>query len=203
MKKRRSIKFAAVDIAECAIFVSLMVVGTYVAIPFWPVPLTFQTVICIFSGLTLGWKKSAVSMAVYMVMGLIGIPVFSGGGAGFAYVLKPTFGYIIGFIAAAAVAGLIRGKNAGAPLKRYLVAAVAAFLVNYAVGIPYFSLMWKIDGNADLGAYILSYNVLYMPKDFALAIVAAMLAWKIVPLISRRRAKLGRRLQKADGSRTD
>ncbi|MCD8201888.1 MAG: biotin transporter BioY, partial [Clostridia bacterium] len=164
MQRRYSGKLAAVDIAECAIFVALMVAGTYVSIPFWPVPLTFQTVICILSGLMTGWKKGMISMTVYMVMGLIGIPVFSAGGAGFSYVMMPTFGYIIGFIFAAGAAGLIRGKNVKGSYRRYLVAAVVAFFVNYAIGIPYFSVMWKVNGNADLGAYILSYNVLYMPK---------------------------------------
>lgn len=183
-------KLAAVDIAECAIFVALMVAGTYISIPFYPVPLTFQTVICVLSGLMLGWKKGGIAMAVYCIMGLIGIPVFSGGGGGVYYVVKPTFGYIIGFIVAAVAAGLIRGNNVKAPLRRYLTAAVAAFLVNYAIGIPYFSVVWTLNGYEDLGGYIVTYNLLYMPKDAVLCVLASALAAKVTPVVYRGRQKL-------------
>lgn len=185
-------KLLAVDIAECAIFVALMCIFTlYVKIPFWPVALTFQTVISVLAGLLLGWKKGAISMAVYCFMGLIGIPVFSSSAAGgFAYVCQPTFGYIIGFIAAAAVAGLISSKPA-LPLWRYIVGAIAAFAVNYLFGIPYFSLIWKFYMHrSDLSQFIVTYNFLYMPKDAVLCVIAAFVAWKVLPVISRGRKKV-------------
>lgn len=184
-------RLAAVDIAECAIFVALMSVFTlFVKIPFYPVPLTFQTVISVLAGLLLGWKKGVISMSVYCFMGLIGIPVFSGYSGGFAYVLQPTFGYILGFIAAAGVAGALGGR-AKLPLWRYIVAALAAFLVNYVIGIPYFALIWQFYLNgSDLGKYIVTYNLLYMPKDCVLCLLAALLAWKVLPVISRGRKRL-------------
>ena len=190
MKKNGKIIAAA--IAECALFVTLMSIFTlFVKIPFYPVPLTFQTVISVLAGLLLGWKKGAISMAVYCFAGLVGIPVFTGYSGGIAYVLQPTFGYIIGFIASAAVAGIIGGRK-GLPFWRYLVAAVAAFVVNYAVGIPYFSLIWQFHlQNADLGHYIVIWNVLYMPKDFVLCVSAAVLAWKVLPVLDKGRSKLG------------
>lgn len=184
-------RFLAVDVAECAIFVALMCIFTlFVKIPFYPVPLTFQTVISVLSGLLLGWKKGAASMAVYCIMGLIGIPVFSSYGGGFAYVAQPTFGYIIGFIAAAAVAGLIAGKS-GLPYWRYIVAALAAFAVNYVIGIPYFALIWQFYmQKPDLWKYVVEYNLLYMPKDAVLCILAAVLAWRVLPVIDKGRGKL-------------
>lgn len=189
--KRINKRFLAVDVAECAIFVALMCIFTlFVSIPFYPVPLTFQTVISVLAGLLLGWKKGAVSMAVYCFMGLIGIPVFSAFGGGFAYVLKPTFGYILGFIASAAVAGLIAGR-AGLPFWRYIVGALAAFAVGYAIGIPYFALIWQfyLKSN-ELGKYVVEYNLLYMPKDAALCILAAIVAWKVLPAIGKGRSKI-------------
>jgi biotin transport system substrate-specific component len=197
MKKVNS-KLLAVDLAECAIFVSIMSVFTlFVKIPFYPVPLTFQTVISVLAGLLLGWKKGAISMAVYCVMGLIGIPVFANFGGGFAYVMQPTFGYILGFIASAFVAGLISG-NKKLPLWRYIVAALAAFLVNYAIGIPYFALIWQYYmGKPDLGKYIVEYNLLYMPKDLALSLLAAILAWRVSPIIGK-----GHNALKAQGEKT-
>ena len=188
-KKLSDILIAA-DIAECALFVALMTAGANISIPFFPVPLTFQTVLSVLAGLLLGWKKGAISMAVYCVAGLIGIPVFTNIGGGIAYVLKPTFGYVLGFILSALVAGLLVRKD-GLPFWRYLVAAVAAFLVNYAVGIPYFALVWQFYLNSpDLGKYVIEFNLLYMPKDLALCLLAAVLAWRVLPHIRRGRNKL-------------
>ena len=87
----------ATDIAECAFFIVLMVAATYIQIPFPLVPLTFQTVVSVLAGLMLGAKKGIISMAVYCFMGLVGLPVFTAGG-GIVYVLKPSFGYILGAI---------------------------------------------------------------------------------------------------------
>lgn len=186
--KKDKIKIVAADIAECAIFIALMVAGAYVQIPFYPVALTFQTVISVLAGLLLGWKKGAASMAVYCFMGLAGIPVFSAGG-GIFYVLKPSFGYIIGFIASAAVAGLIAGKLE-ASFRRYLAAAVIAFLVNYAVGIPYCMVAAKLLNVENLTGLFLTGNLLYMPKDFVLCVLAAVLARKVAPIIFRQRGRL-------------
>ena len=73
--KKISVKLVAADIAECALFVALMTAGANISIPFFPVPLTFQTVLSVLAGLLLGWRKGAISMAVYCAAGLIGIPV--------------------------------------------------------------------------------------------------------------------------------
>ncbi len=186
----------AVDIAEIAIFVALMVVGSYIEIPFYPTPLTFQTVIAVLAGLLLGWKKGTVSIAVYVFMGLVCyIPVFADHSlAGFGYVVKVTFGYIIGFVVAAFVAGfIVRGE--GVPFWRYIVASVAAFIANYAIGIPYFAVAWHLlYGNVKLGEVIVTYNLLYMPKDLLLCLLAAVLAWRVVPYISKGKAKLALKL---------
>ena len=188
--KKTSVKLIAADIAECALFVALMAAGANISIPFFPVPLTFQTVLSVLAGLLLGWRKGAISMAVYCVAGLIGIPVFTNFGGGLVYVLKPTFGYIIGFILSALTAGLLVRKD-GLPFWRYLVAAVAAFIVNYAVGLPYFAIVWQFYlHSAELGKYVVEFNLLYMPKDLALCLLAAVLAWRVLPHIRRGRNKL-------------
>ena len=188
--KKINAKLVATDIAQCALFVALMTIGANVSIPFFPVPLTFQTVISVLSGLLLGWRKGVISMSVYCAIGLVGIPVFTGFGCGFAYVLKPTFGYILGFILSAFVAGFIARGNS-VPFWRYVVAAVAAFVANYALGIPYFALIWQYYMHSpSLGEFIVSYNLLYMPKDLALCLLASVLAWRVAPHIRRSRNNL-------------
>ena len=110
LAKTRNRSFT-VRLAECALFVVLMIVSAFIRIPIPYVPLTFQTVVAVLAGLLLGAKWGTISVAVYVFMGLLGLPVFSDGG-GFAYVLQLTFGYIIGFVAAAFAAGMVRGKDA-------------------------------------------------------------------------------------------
>lgn len=181
-------KLLAADIAECAIFVAFMTAGAYIQIPFPLMPLTFQTVISVLAGLLLGWKKGAVSMAVYCFMGLIGIPVFTGGG-GIFYVFKPSFGYALGFIFSAVTAGLIAGRK-GLPFWRYIVGALAAFLVDYAVGIPYCIVAAHLLGVKDLVNLLITANLVFMPKDAILSVLAGVLAWKVVPLIDKGRANV-------------
>lgn len=174
-------KLLAADIAECAIFVALMVAAAFIQIPFPLVPLTFQTVVSVLAGLLLGAKKGVISMTVYMFIGLIGLPVFSAGG-GIYYVLKPSFGYIVGFVAAAAVAGLLAGR-AGLPLWRYIVAALAAYLADYAVGIPYCMIAAYLLEVENLTNLFIVGNLIYMPKDAVLCVLAAILARKVCPVI--------------------
>lgn len=179
----------AAELAKCAIFVVLMVVSAFIKIPFPLVPLTFQTVVAVLAGLLLGPLYGTAAVGVYIFMGLIGLPVFTSGG-GFAYVVQPTFGYILGFAAAAFVAGALcgRGKAAQITLRGALLASVAGFLVNYIVGVPYFLLIWHFYmHNGGVWQAAVTYNLIYMPKDLALCLLAGFLAWRVRPLLDRLR----------------
>ena len=179
----------AAELAKCAIFVVLMIVSAFIKIPFPLVPLTFQTVVAVLAGLLLGPLYGTAAVGVYIFMGLIGLPVFTSGG-GFAYVVQPTFGYILGFAAAAFVAGALcgRGKSAQITLRGALLASVAGFLVNYIVGVPYFLLIWHFYmHNGGVWQAAVTYNLIYMPKDLALCLLAGFLAWRVRPLLDRLR----------------
>lgn len=179
----------AADLAKCAIFVVLMIVSAFIRIPFPLVPLTFQTVVAVLAGLLLGPVYGTAAVGVYIFMGLIGLPVFTSGG-GFAYVVQPTFGYILGFAAAAFVAGALCGRRKAAQitLRGALLASVAGFLVNYIVGVPYFLLIWHFYmHNGGVWQAAVTYNLIYMPKDLALCLLAGFLAWRVRPLLDRLR----------------
>lgn len=187
--KNYSLRLAAADIAECALFAALMVAGAYIQIPFPMVPLTFQTMFAVLAGLLLGWKKGMIAMSVYAVMGLIGIPVFSSAPfGGFSYVVKPSFGYILGFIASAGVAGIAYERSK--KLWQTVLIAVAAFVADYAVGIPYFIAVWQLNAYGGLWQAVITYNLIYMPKDAVICVLAAFLAFAVTPAIKRMRGKL-------------
>ena len=198
-KSRKSIKVK--DLAECAVFSVVMIVSAFIKIPFPFVPLTFQTVSAVLAGLLLGPVRGSISVAVYVFMGLLGLPVFAGGAGGFDYVLQLSFGYLLGFIAAAAASGFIAGKG-NCSFKRCIVAAMAGIFVNYLIGIPYFMLLWiYYYQNAGGWNALLIYNLIYIPKDVVFCFLAAVLAVRVYPVIRHvkgRRYRVEENFDKAD-----
>ena len=79
----------------------LLAISSKIKIPFYPVPMTMQTMVVLFLGITLGWKLGLATISLYLFEGIIGIPVFSGTpekGIGIAYFTGPTMGYLVGFL---------------------------------------------------------------------------------------------------------
>jgi biotin transport system substrate-specific component len=79
----------------------LLAISSKIKIPFYPVPMTMQTLVVLFLGIALGWKLGIVTVTLYLLEGVIGLPVFSGTpekGIGIVYFTGPTMGYLIGFI---------------------------------------------------------------------------------------------------------
>lgn len=150
MKRTKKLK----DIILCALFCSLMITGAYIKIPVPPVPVTMQTFFVILLGLCLGAKNGFVSFALYVVLGITGLPVFSGGG-GIGYILTPYFGYIIGFGVATIVAGRIL-----CICKSFLKASLAATAAIYICEIIWFVFVAKIYLSAQIE--IVDFAVFYL-----------------------------------------
>ena len=100
IKKGRAVKRNRTgNMIMCGLFTALIAAGAFIRIPVPLVPFTLQFLFTTLAGLVMGGRLGALSAAVYTMLGLIGIPVFAEGG-GIWYILKPSFGYIIGFIVA-------------------------------------------------------------------------------------------------------
>ena len=158
------------NLVLCALFAALITIGTYIKIPTPLLPLTFQTLFVVLSGLVLGRKYGAVSVCVYVAAGLIGLPVFTGSA------LSPTFGYIVGFIPGSWLAGYIAEKFKPCFLT-WMLGALAGIAVIYALGIPYYYLMSKFYLQNELGAKtLLVYFVLMpMPGDIFKSFLAGLI----------------------------
>ena len=93
----------------------ILAISSKIKIPFYPVPMTMQTLVVLFLGLALGWKLGVATVALYLFEGIIGLPVFSGSpekGVGIVYFIGPTMGYLIGFLFTVFFAGFFNfGKN--------------------------------------------------------------------------------------------
>jgi biotin transport system substrate-specific component len=122
-------------LALVTLFAALTALGARVTIPlpFTPVPVTLQVLFPLLAGLLLGSKRGALSQVEYIAAGLAGLPVFAKGGSGLAYLLGPTGGYLLGFIAAAFLVGELavkmRASTKGFDTLRYSTQG-ATFLVS-------------------------------------------------------------------------
>ena len=92
----------------------ILAISSKIKIPFYPVPMTMQTLVVLIIGVGYGWKLGVVTVLLYLFEGIIGLPVFSGSpekGIGLVYFTGPTMGYLLGFIIAAYVSGKFTYNN--------------------------------------------------------------------------------------------
>jgi biotin transport system substrate-specific component len=170
----------ASDIALILGGAALTAVAAQIAIPMWPVPITGQTFAVLLVGAVLGASRGALSMITYFSLGAAGLPVFTGAVAGITF--GTTFGYLVGFIAAAAVVGWFSQLN----WHRRISGVIASFTIGNAV-IYLFGLPWlafalsNLSLASEISAVFMAGLVPFLVGDaikIALAAAALPLAWK-------------------------
>lgn len=177
-------KSLATDIALISAGAAITAVAAQLVIPASPVPFTFQTLAVLLVGATLGSVRGALSMALYVLVGVLGMPVFSNAGHGIEVVLGATGGFIIGFIAAAAVIGALAERKWSSNVVKMFVSYAVSTLVIYSFGIPVLAAT-AFAGDLAAAATLMSS---YLAWDAIKAVVAALLlplAWKGVSAIKR------------------
>jgi biotin transport system substrate-specific component len=195
--RRRVLADALVGPRRLATDLALVVGGTavvallaQVSIPLWPVPITGQTLGVVIVGAALGAWRGAASLTLYLVAGLAGLPVFADFTGGLATVMKPSFGFIIGFIAAAFVMGWLAERNWDRRFGKALVGFVLASAIPFVFGVPYLALVLGQLGLDNSPAAVLSAGVTpFILGGFVKALIAAAvvpLAWKGVRALDRR-----------------
>jgi len=125
----------------------LTAAGAKVAVPLpgTPVPATLQTLPVLLAGLLLGSRIGALSQVVYLTLGLAGLPVFALPGAGPAYLLGPTGGYLLGFVAAAWITGALAPPSPGRGLLRRFAAVIVGIAAIHAAGVLWLALLFAPD----------------------------------------------------------
>ena len=173
------------DLILSALFIALITVGAFIKIPIGPVPISLQFMFVLLAGQILKPRSALLTLIIYLVMGLLGLPVFSGGG-GFSYVLTPTFGYIVGFVFAAITVSFI-SHSVKKTFSKLLLANFAGFLVVYIFGLSYYIILSHFYFNMllDLGAVLLFGFVVFIPTDLVFCILTAVISKRLNPILAK------------------
>lgn len=168
------------------LFSALTAVGAYIIIPLpWsPVPLALQSFFALLAGLVLGPGPGALSMGLYILLGILGLPVFAGGTGGLVHLAGPTAGYLLSYPAAAGIAGLMsRPGKGGAPAGpgRLIFAALAGSLAVYSLGVPWLKFRLGLSWTAALTGGMLP----FLAGDILKAAAAVMLAPRARAILHR------------------
>jgi biotin transport system substrate-specific component len=127
----------AVLVAGFAAFTGLAA-QVVVKLPFTPVPITGQTFAVLLGGAALGWRRALAGMLLYLAVGLTPwVPWFAEGNGGTDTLQAPSFGYLVGFVAAATLVGWLAGRGWDRTPPRTILTMVAGNLVIYAFGVPW------------------------------------------------------------------
>ncbi|MCP3029387.1 biotin transporter BioY [Halobacillus sp. A5] len=187
-------KWTALEITMGALFVAMMAIGANITsiAPFMViggVPITLQTFFAILAGLILGSRLGAMSMFVYMVLGLVGAPIFAQFKGGLTVLLTPTFGFIFSFILIAYIAGKMAERKRS--LKMYTAASLAAMVLNYVLGTNWMYAAYLFWFEAPEGltySLVWSWMMVPLPKDIVLSVFAGVLGYRLEKSVVRRSA---------------
>ena len=145
-----------------------------IPIPFSVVPISFTNLAIYFTVFILGWKKGTISYLIYLFMGLVGVPVFSGFSAGPGKLVGPTGGYLIGFILLAIICGAFIEKFPG-KVYMYVIGMVLGLTITYTLGTTWLAFQMGLSFKEGLFMGVIP----YLPGD-ALKIVAATIVGPIL-----------------------
>ena len=161
------------ELTLCGLFVALITAGTFIRIPVGTDVYTLQFLFTLLAGLVLGQRLGVMAVGGYTLLGLLGVPVFASGG-GPAYVLQPTFGYLLGFILQAYFCGHY-ARTLDPPSFRGLLAVnVGGMAIVYLIGISWFYIAsnYVIDAPIGFWAALFYCGVLQFLPDFLLCVAA-------------------------------
>ena len=192
MKNKSTLKVSFI-----ALFAAIICVGCFIKIPLGVIPIVLQNVLCILCGVLLGGLLGGAPTALFLLAGLIGLPVYSGGTGGLAVWLGPTGGFLPGYLLGAVVAGFIAGKPSVEQKKisavlviRISLAIFAGMLILYIPGVIRFS-YWaaaagKVPSEKTAFAYTLGACVIpYIPGDILKTVIVIPVALKLRPVLAQ------------------
>ena len=162
-------KLRTIDIVYVGLFAALIAVCAWISIPM-TVSFTLQTcAVCLTAGL-LGWKRGTLTVIIYILLGMVGLPVFTGFKSGIAAVTGPTGGYIVGFIFTALIVGLAADRL-GKKLWVNVIFMAVGILVCYLFGTVWFMIAYKVTFASALTTCVVPFLI---PDAVKIAVAAVL-----------------------------
>ena len=173
-KVQRAVRYALLAFAGSA----LITLCTQISLPLFPVPMTLQTFAVFLIGLTYGWRLGGITVALYLLEGALGLPVFSGGKGGMLVFMGPTAGYLVGFLLAATACGWLAERGFDRSYFKLLVALLLGNVLLYVPGLLWLGTLIGWDKPVlEYGLYpFISGDLL----KIAMAVLLLPTAWKVV-----------------------
>lgn len=182
----------ATDLVLVAAGAALTSIAAQIAVPLWPVPMTMQTLAVLLVGVSLGAVRGALSMVLYAVLGIVGLPVFSDASSGFAVIAGPTGGYIVGFVFAAAFTGWLAQREWDRKWVRSILAFLGGTVVVFAIGLPWLAVsLGQIGVPNDLNSVLMGGFYPFIVGGVVKALLATGimgLSWRAIDRADARRA---------------
>jgi len=180
MSRQMTLTQATLPTNTLAMKIGLVLVGSFlvalsarVEVPMFPVPMSLQTLAISIIGLTYGARLGAATLLAYLAQGAVGLPVFAGGAAGVAYMMGPTGGYLLGFVAMAWLTGWLAENGFGRGLFRLSAAALIPATLLFVPGVAWLWAITPLDLNGAIAAGMLPFLIGGVVKSVVAAMVAA------------------------------
>ena len=183
--------------AVCALFAAIICAGCFIRIPLGVIPVVLQDALCILTGCLLGGFTAAVPSILFLLAGLAGLPVYSGGTCGIAVWLGPTGGFLAGYLLGALAAGLIAGrpsvtqkKFSATQIIRVTLAIIGGTVVLYIPGVIHFARWAVSNSKVPADSTTLSYTIAacvtpFIPGELLKMAVEIPVALTVRPILAR------------------
>ena len=190
-------KKSALRTSFTALFAAIICVGCLIKIPLGVIPVVLQNMLCILCAVLLGGVWAGIPTALFLLAGLIGLPVYSGGSGGIAVWLGPTGGFLPGYLLGAVVSGFIAGRPSVEEKKitlkntiRISLAVIAGMVLLYIPGVIRFSYWATAAGKVPVEKTALTYTLTacvipYIPGDILKTVIAVLVALKLRPVVAQ------------------
>lgn len=161
-----------------ALFVALIAMGAFIAIPLGPVPIVLQNMFVLLAGIILGPVWGLACVGIYLLIGFAGLPVFAGGTSGIGKLFGPTGGYLLGYLPAVFITGAI-SKGLKKSITADVLAMITGTIIIYAIGVPWLKMAFSLSWQKAIAAGMIPFLI----GDGLKIAAAAFMAKKIRPLI--------------------
>lgn len=177
-------------VTMCGMFSALIAIGAFLKIdiplPVYTMHFTLQWLFVLMAALLLGASRGGLSVVVYLIMGLVGLPIFAAGG-GFSYVFRPGFGFLLGFAVAAYVMGKLSETSRKYDLLHLIPITTLGLVIYYAVGAVYFYLIKNLYAGTPIAftVVVVQYCLITVLPDFILCVLACLLCVRLKPHVTQ------------------